>query len=112
MAVAQPPTAIIASNSTIALSLLRALQSRRVRIPDDVSLLVFDEPVWATVVTPPLAVVRHPTQQMALEAWQRLLLRMRVPTTKPTLITLEARLIPAASIGPPRRSRAVSGPLR
>ncbi len=105
MASRRPPTAIIASNSTIALSLLRVLQSLRVRIPDEVSLVVFDEPVWASVVTPALTVVRHPTQQMASEAWQRLLLRLRVPTAPPERITLEAHLIPAASIGPPRHTR-------
>jgi LacI family transcriptional regulator len=105
MADGHAPTAIIASNSTIALSLLRILQSRGVRIPGDVSLLVFDEPVWAPIVTPPLAVVRHPTRQMACAAWQRLLLRLQAPKAPPQQITLEACLIPAASIGPPRGER-------
>ena len=31
------------------------------RWPDDVSLLAFDEPVWAPILSPALAVVRHPT---------------------------------------------------
>ena len=110
----RPPSAIIASNSAIALSLLRILHDLDVRWPDDVSILAFDEPVWAPIVTPPLAVVRHPTQQIALETWQRLLLRFQKPDVRPKRITLEAKLIVDASLGPPPRARRTrtSGPAR
>jgi len=100
-----PPTAIIASNSAIALSTVAILQAMNVRWPDDVSLLAFDEPVWATIVTPPLAVVRHPTQRIAAEAWNRLMLRLRSPDERPKRITLDAHLVPRASLAPPRRRR-------
>lgn len=102
LAVPRPPTALIASNSAIALSLVQILQSLRVRWPDDVALLAFDEPVWAPIVTPPLAVVRHPTPAIAAAAWERLLLRVRTPETPPKRITLQAHLVPAASLAPPR----------
>ncbi len=105
LAHARPPTVIIASNSAIALSLLRILRDLGVRWPDDVSVLAFDEPVWAPIVTPPLAVVRHPTQQIALQTWRRLLLRLRTPDVRPKRITLEAELIVAGSIGPPPRTQ-------
>ena len=98
----RPPTAIIASNSAIALSVVGILQAMGVRWPEDVSLLAFDEPVWATIVSPPLAVVRHPTQSIAAEAWQRLLLRLRSPGERPRRITLQAHLVPRASLAPPR----------
>lgn len=101
-ALARIPTAIIASNSAIALSLVRVLQHLRVRWPDDVSLLAFDEPEWAPILSPPLAVVRHPTERIARETWRRLLARMRTPELKPRRITLQAFLVPAASLAPPR----------
>jgi LacI family transcriptional regulator len=96
------PTAIIASNSMVALSLVQILQGLKVRWPDDVSLLAFDEPVWAPILSPPLTVVRHPTQQIALEAWNRLLARVRSPALRPKRFTLEAELVATPSIGPPR----------
>ena len=105
LAAARPPTAIIASNSAIALALLGVLRALGVRWPDDVSLLAFDEPVWAPIVTPPLAVVRHPTQRIAEVAWRRLLLRLRTGNARPKRITLHAALMPAASLGPPPRTR-------
>jgi len=105
MAAPRPPTALIASNTGIALSMLHSLQRIGVRWPDDVSLLSFDEPVWAPIMTPPLAVIRHPTRQMTLEAWRRLLARMRAPGAPPEVISFDAKLISAASLGPPKRAR-------
>jgi LacI family transcriptional regulator len=104
-ALARAPTAIVASNSAIALSLVRVLQDLRVRWPDDVSLLAFDEPEWAPILSPPLAVVRHPTERIARETWQRLLARMRSPALRPRRITLQAFLVPAASLAGPRRRK-------
>lgn len=105
LSLAKPPTVLIASNSATALLLVRILQQRGMRWPDDISLLAFDEPVWAQVVTPPLAVVRHPTQQIAAEAWNRLLLRLREPGAPTTRTTLEAHLVSGPSLGPPRSAR-------
>ena len=98
-----PPTAIIASNSAVALATVAILQEMNVRWPRDVSLLAFDEPVWATIVRPPLAVVRHPTQQLAAQAWKRLLERLHAPNERPKRVTLDTRLVPRASLGPPCR---------
>ena len=105
MASSQAPTAIVASNSMVALSLVQVLQKLKVRWPDDVTLLAFDEPVWAPILSPPLSVVRHPTQRIALEAWNRLLARTRTPGLRPKRITLEAKLVATQSIGPPRSPR-------
>jgi LacI family transcriptional regulator len=99
----RPPTAIIASNSMIALSLVRILMSLGKRWPDDVSLLAFDEPVWAPILSPPLAVVRHPTQRIAQATWDRLQHRLREPRTKPRRLTLQAQFVPAGSLSSPRR---------
>jgi LacI family transcriptional regulator len=70
------PSAIVASNSDLTLALLRALKSLGLAIPRDVSVLAFDEPVWAEVLTPPLAVVRHPVEAIARSAWEILIRRM------------------------------------
>jgi LacI family transcriptional regulator len=102
MASSQAPTAIVASNSMVALSLVQVLQKLKVRWPDDVTLLAFDEPVWAPILSPPLSVVRHPTQRIALEAWNRLLARTRSPGLRPKRITLEAELVATDSIGSPK----------
>jgi LacI family transcriptional regulator len=71
-----PPTALIVSNSVFAAWTLRALHILKVNYPADVSLLAFDEPEWADLVTPRLSVVRQPTDAIARRAWEFLIRRM------------------------------------
>ena len=51
------PTATIANNSRFAAITLRAFEVLGIRCPRDVSLLAFDQPEWAALVTPQLSVV-------------------------------------------------------
>jgi LacI family transcriptional regulator len=102
----QPPTAIVASNSDIALALLRTLRKQGIRCPDDVSLISFDAPPWADIVTPPLAVMRPPTAALADRAWQMLLDRMHHRGGRPQRIVLDAHLELRASVAPPRGKAA------
>jgi LacI family transcriptional regulator len=70
------PDAIIASNSDLALPMLAALRAMGVAIGQEIDVLIFDEPVWAAVMTPPLSVVRHPVAAIARSAWEILIERM------------------------------------
>jgi LacI family transcriptional regulator len=97
----QPPTAIIASNSAIALAMIEILRALGVRWPEDVSVLAFDEPVWASIMSPPLAVLRHPTRAIAEAAWACLMRRVNTPAARRRSIVLEARFIAAASVAAP-----------
>ncbi|MEP7064099.1 MAG: LacI family DNA-binding transcriptional regulator [Betaproteobacteria bacterium] len=92
------PTAIIASNSAIALSLLKSLRTLDLVIPRDVSMMVFDEPEWAEVITPPLSVVRHPTAAIARAAWELLIHRMHTPDAVPQRVVFAAMQVAGASI--------------
>jgi LacI family transcriptional regulator len=75
-ALADGATAIIASNTQVGLWTLRGLQAMGVAMPGDVSLLMFDHPDWADIVTPRLSVVETPGAAMAEAAWAMLLARM------------------------------------
>ncbi|CAH1688209.1 LacI family transcriptional regulator [Hyphomicrobiales bacterium] len=70
------PTAVIASNSVITLWVLRAFREAGIIYPDDVSLVAFDEPVWADVTTPPLSIIRHPSIAIAETTWELLMERL------------------------------------
>ncbi|HEY5366963.1 MAG TPA: LacI family DNA-binding transcriptional regulator [Casimicrobiaceae bacterium] len=95
------PTAVIASNSAIALTLLKALHRLRVAIPRDASFLLFDEPEWADVVTPPLAVVRHPTAAIARAAWELLINRINAPQSAPQRVVFAAVQVQGDSVRAP-----------
>jgi DNA-binding LacI/PurR family transcriptional regulator len=92
------PDAIIASNSILALPLIAAIERSKVRIPDDISLLVFDEPNWALIVDPPLSIVRHPIKDMARSAWNALIERIDGYSGPSRRIVHPAELVIRASI--------------
>ncbi len=96
-ALAQGATAIIASNTQVGLWTLRGLQAMAVAMPRDVSLLVFDHPDWADIVTPRLSVVETPGAAMAEAAWAMLLARMTGSTGPAETVELRASVRFAAS---------------
>jgi LacI family transcriptional regulator len=100
MAQPEPPTAIIVSNSMIASWMIRALRSLRIPCPQQVSLLTFDEPEWADLVTPRLSIVRQPTREIARRAWELLIRRMTDGFGDPERIELRASIELRESVGP------------
>jgi LacI family transcriptional regulator len=70
------PTAIFAANNFIAIGALKALQSLDLSVPEDVSLVGFDDLPEALVMFPFLTVAAQPAYQMAKEATRLLLARI------------------------------------
>lgn len=87
------PTVLIVSNSRIAAWAFRAFRALQMRCPEDISLVAYDEPEWADIVTPPLSVVRQPTHDMALMAWRFLLNRISGIVSDRQEVRLEAEVI-------------------
>ena len=89
-----PPDAIFVALNVLMLGVLKAVQSRRLRVPEDVALVGFDDLRWATVVSPPLTMVAEPTFEVGVRAAQILIDRIksgvrsasRVEVLKTTLI--------------------------
>jgi LacI family transcriptional regulator len=104
---ADPPTAIIVSNSMFAGCMLRAFEVLAIRCPDDISLLAFDQPEWADLVAPKLSVVRQPTADVARKAWEFLIRRMDDGTAAVQHVELQADVMMSASVAPPRPDRAI-----
>ncbi|SKA37743.1 LacI family DNA-binding transcriptional regulator [Consotaella salsifontis] len=57
-------TAIFASNDEMAVGAIAALRARGRRVPDDVSILGFDDSVYALAADPPLTTVRQPRREI------------------------------------------------
>lgn len=66
-------SAIFAGNDQIAAGARLALYRRGVRVPQDVSLIGFDDQQWSEYMTPPLTTVRQPAYQMGFSAVQTVL---------------------------------------
>src|SRR3954453_22884603 len=64
LALADPPTAIFEFNDNIAIGAIRAARSLGLRVPDDVSVVGFDDSEQAAIVSPALTTVRQPLAEM------------------------------------------------
>jgi LacI family transcriptional regulator len=80
----EPPTAIFAFSDMIAVGAMRVARSRAVGIPDDLSVVGFDDSAYATVVHPALTTVRQPLAEMGATAVD-LLMRLMGNETVDTL---------------------------
>ncbi|OLF17066.1 LacI family DNA-binding transcriptional regulator [Actinophytocola xanthii] len=68
-----PPTAIFAASDQMALGVYEGLRQRGLRVPDDVSVVGFDDLPEARWSSPPLSTVRQPLSEMGMLATRTLL---------------------------------------
>ncbi len=66
------PSAFVADNDIIALGAMKAMSECGIRIPDDVSIIGFDDISYSSISTPPLTTLRVPKQEMGRIAVRRL----------------------------------------
>jgi DNA-binding LacI/PurR family transcriptional regulator len=101
LAMAQPPTAIVAGNDPQAFGVLQALGERGLRAPGDLSVVGFDDVPVASWATPALTTVRQPLAAMAATAFR--MLHGRPGAGEPHHIELATTLVIRESTGPPPR---------
>jgi len=97
-----PPTAIFASNDVMAMGAMDAVRSLGLRVPDDVSVLGFDDIPQAELVHPALTTVRQPLEQMGRVATQMLLDSLEKPEKAINRLELPTELVIRDSTAPPR----------
>jgi LacI family transcriptional regulator len=95
------PTAVVAANDMIALGCLDVFGERRLRCPDHVSLVGFNDMPFVDRLTPPLSTVHVPHYQIGAEAARMLLDRLTNPDLPAKSITLPATLVLRESTAPP-----------
>jgi LacI family transcriptional regulator len=102
----EPPTAIFASNDDMAAAAVGVAHRRGLHVPQDLSVVGFDDTSLATTVWPELTTVRQPIATMAEEALTLLLARIRAhrsaETGKLEEQVLDYELIVRESSAPPK----------
>jgi LacI family transcriptional regulator len=97
-----PPTAIFASNDVMAMGVMDAIRHRGLRVPDDVSVIGFDDIPQASLIRPALTTVRQPLEKMGRVATQMLLELLNKSQKKIGRIELPTELIIRDSCKVPR----------
>lgn len=79
MSLPNPPDAIFSGNDTAAVSALLHLQELGYRVPQDISIIGFNNDPIASIVRPKLSTVQHPAYEIGRQAVERLLFRLEDP---------------------------------
>ncbi len=79
----ETPTAIFAANDTMAIGAIRALEEMGVQIPEEVSIVGFDNIPFSDCVSPPLTTVSQPTKEIGRRAVSLLMNRINGKEAEP-----------------------------
>lgn len=69
-------TAIFVANNVLTMGVVACLQEKRIRIPDDLAVIGFDDYDWTKITTPPLTVIRQPSFEIGVTAAEVMLKRI------------------------------------
>ncbi|MEU0212020.1 LacI family DNA-binding transcriptional regulator [Streptomyces canus] len=102
LAAAGDVTAVFAANDDMAVGLIRALLEAGLRVPEDVSVVGFDDIPVSAYVTPPLTTVRQPFDAVAREGLRLLVQAIEKPDAEPVPASdPPVELVVRASTAPP-----------
>lgn len=89
----KPPTALFVVNNLMTVGALAAVHQRRLRVPQDVALVGFDDLPWAEALDPPPTVVRQPAYDVGVQAMELLLKRIMEPSRPAVTLRLVPELV-------------------
>jgi LacI family transcriptional regulator len=93
------PTAIVAGNNLSTICAMRAIRERRLRIPQDIALVGFDDFDWADLFEPRLTLIAQPVAQIGEKAARMLVERIADRSLPPRTVRLEPSLVLRESCG-------------
>jgi LacI family transcriptional regulator len=103
-------TAVFCASDRMAVGLLHAAHGRGIAVPDDLSVVGFDDLTWARYLCPPLTTVRQPGREMGRAA-ARLVLGGAPDPAEPVL-RVTPTLVVRASTAAPRSHESTTPPHR
>jgi LacI family transcriptional regulator len=96
------PTAIFAANDRMAISAMAAAADLGLRVPNDLTVIGFDDIITASLVRPALTTVALPAYEIGASA-MRLMLKLLEGEECPKTVWLSTELVVRQSSGPPPR---------
>ena len=100
--VAPAPTAILCGNDLIAIGVLEALAELGLKVPEDISVMGYDDQELARYTHPPLSTLVLPNYEMGRRAAELLIdLAAHRKPVKPMMLKIDGPLVERASVAPP-----------
>jgi DNA-binding LacI/PurR family transcriptional regulator len=96
------PTAIVCGNDAVAIGAIEALHRLHVRVPEEISILGFDDHQIASWSRPPLTTVRQPLHEMGMKAAEILIDSLERQAVKtPSVVKFPGALVKRRSVASP-----------
>ncbi|GAB6261078.1 substrate-binding domain-containing protein [Photobacterium sp. CCB-ST2H9] len=92
------PSAIFVCNDMMAMGVINAANEKGVRIPDDLSIIGYDDIHIAKFMTPSLTTIHQPKYRLGQAAVETLLKRINKEITEPQIVQLEPTLVVRQSV--------------
>lgn len=92
-------TAILCSNDYIAMSVITSLEKLGINVPDDISVVGFDDIPSASYFRPPLTTIAQPVQQLVKASFDLLLESIEQKNSEPKEIIIPSEFIIRESTG-------------
>jgi DNA-binding LacI/PurR family transcriptional regulator len=105
LALSELPTAIVVANDLMALGAIQELKSKGIKIPQDISIVGFDDIAFAALSDPPLTTVCSPRVEMGRRAIEALMTTIKIPHQRGMEIRIPTYLIIRESTAPPRKNQ-------
>jgi LacI family transcriptional regulator len=104
-----PPTAVFAASDFIAIGILEAAQAWGKNVPDDISLVGFDNIPLSNLLNPPLTTIHLPIVELGKTAVRLLHARMQDEPASPVTVRFPVSLIERSSVSAPSNTRVPKG---
>jgi LacI family transcriptional regulator len=98
-------TALVSFNDIAAIGAIRAFMNQGLRVPEDISVVGFDDIQGAAFHNPSLTTIRQPLHEMGAVAARILLQRIRGQATFPDVVPIHPELVIRESTCPPNPRR-------
>ncbi|MCU6795091.1 LacI family transcriptional regulator [Paenibacillus sp. WQ 127069] len=96
-------TAVFACNDLLAIGTIQAAREMKLSIPDDLSVVGFDNTILATIVDPPLTTIAQPIQDMGAQVVNMILRHINGGHTMNQRMVLPPELVIRSSVSRPRK---------
>ena len=93
---------VFAANNLLAEGVWRAAQDLGLRVPDDLSIVAFDDAQWMSMVAPGITAVAQDAVALGVAAMDCLVRRIDDPDAAADTIVLDAKILPRGSTATPR----------
>lgn len=87
------PTALFVTNNQMTIGALQALTELKIRIPEDISFVSFDDMEWYSFLNPPITTVEHSPYQMGKKAGEMLVRRISKKEGRPKRVLFPSKLV-------------------